>query len=447
MFSFKPNKKYTLIALYAGATIAAAILFGVLIFNLPTVGAWISAFFSALSPVIYGLVIAYLTRPLVSRFERIFRRLLRVEKKQTPESQTRAEKLVRVLAIATSFLLIGALVFCFIFFVIPLLVGDGRELVGRLGNLAASIASLVNRAGEMLGIELSVSVDQLFAFLESSSDVITEGAVSAASSLGSAVFDILIGACLSVGILYHRGVLAAFVRRLAASICSARVYQYLERVVFYSNRVFGKYLIGKIVECTIVGIIYLIVLPILGVPYPFLITVVMTITNFVPIIGAILGGLPCGVLILLGDDPLLALWFAIIVLAVEQIDGNIIFPKVIGTIIDLRGVWIMVAVALFGGFFGVMGMFLSPPLFSIIYMLVRDATNHRLEKKGQSTDTEAYADRFAATAQPRKRKFKYHFFLGDEHEEGADHGGHPVHVKKQAPPEDPASDTKDENNE
>lgn len=418
MFSFKPNKKYTLIALYVGATIAAAVLLGVLLFNLPTVGGWISAFFTALSPLFYGLVIAYLTRPLVARFERLLHKLFRTEKKETDAARERTTQWVRSLAILVSFLLLAAIVFCFTFFVIPLLIGDSRELVGRLGSLASTIASIINTLGSTFGFDLAVSVDYLFEILASSRDVIIDAIVSFGSSLATAVFDILIGVCLSVGILYHRATLSALLRRLGAAFCSERVYRYLERVIFYSNRVFGKYLIGKIVECTIVGLIYLIILPILGVPYPVLITVVMTITNFVPIIGAFLGGIPCGILILLGDNPILALWFAILVLAVEQIDGNIIFPKVIGTIIDLRGVWIMVAVALFGGFFGVVGMFLSPPLFSIIYMIIRDATNHRLEKKGQATDTEGYSDRFAATAPPRKRKFKYHFFFGEtEHEE------------------------------
>ena len=146
------------------------------------------------------------------------------------------------------------------------------------------------------------------------------------------------------------------------------------------------------------------------------------VTNFIPIIGAIIGGIPCGILILTGENPLLALWFIVLVLIVEQLDGNIIFPKVIGSIIDLRAVWIMVAVALFGGFYGIVGMFLSAPIFSILYMIVKDATNHRLEKKGHPTVTEHYTDLFATTAAPRKRKLKHLFFLGDkEHEEEDSH--------------------------
>ena len=424
MLPFKPKKQYTLFALYAGATIAVAILFGVILFNIGTVGGWISGLLSVLSPILYALMIAYLTRPLVARFERLYEKLLHPEKKQTEKKKALAVSLVRGLAITTAFLLLSAIIFCFCFFVVPLLLGDTKMLGERLVQLAERLVELINTFGPAFGFHLTV--DGLLNFLQTSRATIMSFVTGFGASVATTLFDVLVGVCLSAGVLYHRKALGAAVRRFGAAICSFKVFRYLERVVFYSNRVFGKYLIGKIVECSIVGLIYLIVLPILGVPYPFLITIVMTITNFVPIIGAFLGGIPCGILILTGENPLLALWFAIIVLAVEQIDGNIIFPKVIGTIIDLRAVWIMVAVALFGGFFGVFGMFLSPPLFSIIYMLLRDGTNHRLEKKGQPTVTEHYTNLFATTASPRKRKFKHLFFLGDrEHEddENKDHHG------------------------
>ena len=410
MFPFKPKKQYTTIALYAGVTIAVAILLGTVLFRLRAVGAAVSNLLSALSPMLYALMIAYLTRPLVARFESLYEKILHPGQKTAPSRP--ASALSRILAIATSYLLLATVVFCFSFFVIPLLLGDTKLLGERLIDLSRRLVDILGNFG------VDLSVGSILNFLQSSRALIMGFLTKFGTSLAVTVYDFIIGLSLSVGILFHRHTLLAAVRRFGASVCSLGVYRYLERLCFYSNRVFGKYLVGKIVECSIVGLIYLIVLPVIGVPYPFLITIVMTITNFIPIIGAILGGIPCGILILTGEDPMLALWFTIIVLAIEQIDGNIIFPKVIGTIIDLRAVWIMVAVALFGGFWGVFGMFLSPPLFSIIYMLLRDGTNHRLAKKGQPVDTEHYKDLFATTAAPRKRSLKHLFFLGErEHED------------------------------
>ena len=415
MFPFKPKKQYTTIALYTGATVAVAIILGAILFHLKEVGQALSGLLSVLSPLVYAMVIAYLVRPLVVRFESLYEKLLHSKQKEAKEDSPRdASSLACGLAIASSYILLSAIILCFAFFVVPLLLGDTKMLGERLIDLAGRLVGFIN------GFGFELSVDSILGFLQSSRATIVTLVTSFGASIATTVYDFLIGLCLSIGILFHRHALLASVRRISAAIFPFKMFRYLERICFFSNRVFGKYLIGKIVECSIVGLIYLIVLPILGIPYPFLITIVMTITNFVPIIGAFLGGIPCGILILTGDNPLLALWFAIIVLAIEQIDGNIIFPKVIGSIIDLRAVWIMVAVALFGGFFGVFGMFLSPPLFSILYMLLRDWTAHRLEKKGQPVDTEHYTDLFATTAAPRKRKLKHLFFLGERDHEHED---------------------------
>lgn len=406
MLPFKPNKKYTLIAMYACGTAVACILFGALLFKIDAVVRYLSMFVSALAPLFYALMIAYLIRPLVARTEKIYAKLFRLSVKEAPLSP-----FWRMAAIISAFALLFLIVFCFFFFVFPLLLGDTKMLGERLVLLAEKLVSLVNSFAPMLGFELSLST--IISFFQASRVTILNAVTSFSAALTAAVIEIFVAVCLSVGILYHRAALATVVHRMGAALFSLRVFRYLERITYYSNRVFGKYLVGKIVECAIVGLIYLIILPVLGVPYPFLITIVMTITNFVPIIGAFLGGIPCGILILTGEDPLLALWFAAVVLLIEQIDGNIIFPKVIGSVIDLRAVWIMVAVALFGSFFGVIGMFLSPPLFSIIYMLLRDATNRRLTSKGQPTDTEHYSDLFATTAPPRKRSLSHLFSISE----------------------------------
>ena len=120
MRSFKPTKKYTQIAIYAGATIAAAILFGVILFNLGTVGDLIASLVSVLSPLLYGLMIAYLTRPLVVRFERLFVKLLKRDTRKTEKTRARADTFARALSILSSFVLLGGIVFCFVTFVFPL---------------------------------------------------------------------------------------------------------------------------------------------------------------------------------------------------------------------------------------------------------------------------------------------------------------------------------------
>ena len=417
MLPFKPNRRYTSVALYAAATIAVVILFATLVIRFASVSDWFARIISALAPLLYALVLAYFLRPLVLRFEGLFSKVLRVDKREDT-ARRRALLGVKWLSIACAYLFVSLCLFLFIFYLIPLLAGDTQQLWQRLFGLSGTLVEFVNSVGADFGVKISTA--DIANLIYNSRATILAAAAEIGTAISMVTFDLFLGVCLSVGILLNRGVFAAHVRRMGMAIFSFRGFRYIRRTVNYANEVFGKYIIGKIVECAIIGLLYLIVLPLIGVPYPFLITLIMTITNFIPIIGAILGGIPSGILILTGDNPLMAVWFIIIVLIVEQIDGNIVFPKVIGSIINLRAVWIMIAVAFFGGMYGVLGMFLSVPIFSVLYMLVRDAINHLLLKKGFVTDTEFYSDLFASTAPPRRRRFKYHFFFGERepHEDG-----------------------------
>lgn len=428
---FKPNKKYTVVALYAAAVSAIAIICGVMLFNLPAVFSFCSRLLSGLSPVLYAGIVAFLMRPIVSRVERVLHRILGTERKKTEKWRRRTDALVRMLSIAFSFSTIFFLLFCFFYFIVPLLIGDGKALVEGLEGVIVKAFNLLKQfdllesVAGVIGIDFSLSDSKELAnFLVQKVSEFRMQIVSIGTQTAATLFNLVLGLCISIGILFHRKHIATAFRHFGAAWFPLRVFRYLERMAFYSNRVFGKYLVGKIIECTIVGAIYFVIFAVINyffkgaVPYPVLLTMIMTVTNFIPIIGAIIGGIPCGILILTGTHPLMVVWFIVLVLAIEQLDGNLIFPKVIGTIIDLRGVWIMVAVALFGGMFGMVGMFLSPPLFSIIYMLLRDFSNHRLKQKGLPIETDYYTDRFASTAPPRKRRFKHHFHIGvSEHEE------------------------------
>jgi predicted PurR-regulated permease PerM len=165
---------------------------------------------------------------------------------------------------------------------------------------------------------------------------------------------------------------------------------------------FGKYIIGKIAETMIICVIYIVVLVIVDMPYAFLVAAIMTVTNLIPVIGAYIGGIPCA-LIICTVDPKMLLVFLIVFVGIEQVNSNIIIPKVLGSILGLRGVWIMLAVALFGSLFGIWGMFLSAPVFSILYALIRDAVNAKLQRQGDSVCTSNYTDMFASTVTPRRR--------------------------------------------
>ncbi|MBO5652815.1 MAG: AI-2E family transporter, partial [Clostridia bacterium] len=217
-------------------------------------------------------------------------------------------------------------------------------------------------------------------------------------------YKIILGLFLSAALLYHTETLIGGARRFVVSVCPASLCHFIHRVMVYSDKMFGKYIIGKIAETMIVCIIYITVLSIIKMPYAFLIAIIMTVTNLIPVLGAYIGGIPSA-LIVCTVDPKMLVWFLVVYLAIEQVNANIIAPRVLGSILGLRAVWIMLAVAFFGSLFGIWGMLLSAPLFSIIYALVRDAINARLARLGENTSTDHYTNMFASTA-PRRRRFR-----------------------------------------
>ncbi len=400
MLPFKPNKQYTTIALYVGAVSAITVTVALLMFRFAAVKAAVTPFFEALTPLVLGCVFAYLLRPLVRRLELLFFKLFK--------NMTAA----KIVSITVSYIIVFAAIFLFVFFLLPALAGDTSNLGTRLASLFIQAEQLLTELLTRYNISANIFAN-LAETLAGYYDTLIALCVSFLQSILSATYRIFTGVILAAAILFHRDAISTAFRRFSVAMFSSRVCFFFHRVISYADHTFGKYLVGKIVEALIIGTIYLIVLPLIGMPYPYLVAVIMVITNFIPVVGAYIGGIPCGILILT-ENPAMVIWFIVICLGVEQIDGNLVAPRVIGSILGLRPVWIMVSVALFGGLFGILGMFLSAPIFSVLYMLIRDFADTRLKRKGRTTVTAEYEELFASQAAPRRRTLR-----------GAWHAKHP----------------------
>ncbi len=389
---FKPNKEYTTIAMYAGAVCAVTIAVALFVFRFSDIQTAVKPIFRVLSPVALALIFAYLIRPLSVRLDRLFGRFCK------------RPRLSRVLAITLSYVIIFTGLFLFIFFLVPALLGDTGELGSKIVRLFTQAESFITGLLDKLHLP-SDAFEGLATTLSQYYDRAVDAVLSIVQSIVLGAYKTIFAFFLAAIILFHKEGFTATFRRFAMAVLPRGACAFLHRVITHADKTFGKYLIGRIIEALIIGSVYLIVLPLIGMPYPYLVTVVMVITNFIPVVGAYIGGIPCGILILT-ENPVMVLWFIVICLGMEQIDGNIIIPRVIGSILGLRGVWIMIAVALFGGLFGIWGMFLSAPLFSIVYVIIRDFADARLKKKGRSVVTGEYEDLFASTAPPRKRSLR-----------------------------------------
>ena len=160
-----------------------------------------------------------------------------------------------------------------------------------------------------------------------------------------------------------------------------------------SNEIFGGFIIGKIIDSAIIGVLCFIGLSLLDMPYTMLVSVIVGVTNVIPFFGPYIGAIPSAILILL-SDPRMGIYFIIFILCLQQLDGNIIGPKILGDSTGLSAFWVVFSILLGGGLFGFLGMILGVPTFAVIYYIVNMIVNNRLERKKLPTNTDCY-DKFS----------------------------------------------------
>ena len=203
------------------------------------------------------------------------------------------------------------------------------------------------------------------------------------------IFKLIIGIILSVYLLFNKETHGAQAKKVAYSLFSEERANNLINNTRFAHRTFGGFISGKIVDSLIIGILCFIGTTVMQTPYALLISVIVGVTNIIPFFGPYLGAIPSGFIILM-INPVKCLWFLIFILILQQIDGNIIGPKILGDSTGLSSFWVIFAITLFGGIFGVVGWFLGVPIFAIIYAAVKTFIDTRLERKKLPSDTLYY---------------------------------------------------------
>ena len=217
-----------------------------------------------------------------------------------------------------------------------------------------------------------------------------------ASSIAPSVFDITknfttsvinlgMGIIVSVYFMGCKDKLIFQTKKLCYAYLPKRIVPKVMEIGDLSNNIFGKFVYGKILDSLIIGVLCFIVMSICGFDYPPLISVIIGVTNVIPVFGPFIGAIP-SIFIMLMIDPIEAVWFTVFILILQQIDGNLIGPKILGNSIGISGFWIMASVIIGGGLFGFFGMLLAVPLFSTFYVLLGRAVNRRLVKNGHAQE-------------------------------------------------------------
>lgn len=345
--------------------------------NLDRVKTFLSAGIGLLSPFIMGAVIAFVLSGLMSMLEsRVFAPLLK--KARSP----RAARAVRPLALITTYLLMFGGLSIVVWVVVPQLATS----VVTLGNSIPSYLASLQRFGEQLSHEWVLPpevLDQISTWFEATVNNMLSfivdfipGVLSFVASLGGGVLNFVIGLIVSAHLLLGKEKLLSQLSRLNHAFIPTRAADRLGSASLTAVETFGNYVSGQLLDALMVGVVSVIGLSLFRFPYAMLIGVVMGITNIIPFFGPFIGAIP-GFFIILMIDPIKALWYLVFVVVLQQVDGNFIAPKIIGGSVGLPPLWVLFAVTVGGGIFGIPGMILGTPVFAVIYILLGRATRAR----------------------------------------------------------------------
>lgn len=386
------NKKYTTISVYSVITFTVCLLIFVLMAKFSAVISGVKTFFSVISPVLYGAVIAYLLNPIMVRLDTFFRRKL--------EKRKHCLKMSRIFSVILTIIIFLVMLATLGAIIIPQVTESIKQIFDNIGvymnsfeiwmneifknnsQLAEIIDGHIKNIGTYIEDFINEASPQIGEFLKK----ITGGAVSIVTALK----DVLIGIIIAVYFLLDKEHFLAQVKKAVCAIFPQKAAKGFFKVCAMTNRSFGGFISGKIVDSIIIGILCFICMTIMRFDYSLLISVIVGVTNIIPIFGPIIGAIP-GALLLLISAPKQFIPFLILILVIQQLDGHVIGPKILGETTGLPTFWVLFAILVGGGLMGVVGMIIGVPLLAVIYSLTSELINYLLARKNMSVKTMDYA--------------------------------------------------------
>lgn len=395
MKQFRENKYFHFGIMLLGVISISLVLLAIVL-NLEAVGQILTAIGDVFSPLVIGVVLAYLMNPLMNFMDRRLKPFLLRHKMK----EEKAHKWSRTISLLFAVAVFVVLIYEFCALLLPQLYDSIRGIVENFSNYYANAESWVNNflADNPTIQDYALDImNSFYSFLTNwISSAVLPNIESILSSLTSSVFnvvggvmDLLIGLCAAVYMLGSRDLFLAQSKKIVIALCRESTADHLLDLGRRIHKVFSGFIIGKIVDSLIIGVLCYIGMVILKMPHQALIATVVGVTNVIPFFGPFIGAIPCAFLILL-VNPMQAVYFGIFILALQQLDGNVIGPRILGDTIGISGFWVLVSITVAGGLFGFAGMVLGVPVFAVLYMLVADFINGRLQAKGKSTDTLDY---------------------------------------------------------
>ena len=384
--------------LTAVIVIVVGVLFTQMVTKLPAFLAFLKNFFSALAPVVYGIIIAYLLHPIVDRVQLFLEpRMNRIIK-----SPGKAKSTSRSIGILAALIIAVLIVWALLAMILPQLVDSILTIVGNMemyyNTLMDWVMKFIDDNPQMAALTegfMDQGYDYLKNFLTNTLlprlETILATVTSSVVGVFKALLNLVIGVIVSVYLLSGKEKFLAQGKKLLYACLGRKKCDAVLNVCTFANRAFGGFIGGKILDSAIIGVLCFIGLSILRMPYTLLISIFVGVTNVIPFFGPFIGAIPSALLLLV-IDPIQCVTFVIFVFALQQLDGNVIGPLILGDATGLSSIWVIVAILVFGNVWGVVGMIIGVPTFAVLFKVLKELVNKKLSTKGLSTNTEDYKD-------------------------------------------------------
>lgn len=381
------NKKYNTISVYTFLVVCAIILFYLSISKIGIVMDKVNEIIVILKPFILGFALAYLLDFILRFYEKKV-----LEKEFFKKLKLKSKRGIGlILTYLTATIFVGL----FIQFVLPQLIDS---IVGLVNDIPAYINDANKFINNVIG-NLNIEEHYLVIInekLNSMLDYIINASTNLIPMVGallkntlSSVWNIVLGIIISIYLLIEKEKFFALNKKMTFGIFPKRAAERIIELTHRSNDTFGKFLSGKILDSLIIGILTFVILTIVKMPYTLLISVIIGITNIIPFFGPFIGAIP-SVIIVLFVSPMKAFWLIIIIFIIQQIDGNIIGPKILGDSIGISAFWILFSILVAGKLLGFVGMIIGVPLFAVVYSVIKEIIEDKLRRKGLKVDTKDY---------------------------------------------------------
>lgn len=381
------NVKYTTMAVYSFVVIALSIVFYLIASQVNLFRIQIGRYLNTLQPVIIGFTLAYLLNFILEFIEDCLIDNLFGNKIN--------KKFKRTIGIFVTYTIVAFLLILFINFVLPQLISSVVGLVNEIPTYFDNISKTVLNFTQQLSIR-----DEYYQLILNKWNEFVNYIVNFATdllpilgnfvkSIFSSVWNIVLGIIVSIYLLIDKEKFMALGRKIIISLFSEQRANRIMELTRRGDSIFGRFLSGKILDSFIIGVLTFIVLTLFKMPYTTLVSFIVGITNIIPFFGPFIGAVP-SFFIILFVSPIKALWFLLIIFIIQQIDGNIIGPKILGDSLGISAFWILFSLLVAGKLLGFIGLIIGVPLFVFIYSIVKDNVENRLRDKGLPTETKEY---------------------------------------------------------